>query len=151
VDTLDTIEELNFDIRQRWQTKRGYPGFQHIVDWMVLDVSAAYFPNAARDNFNQPFAFVEYNYLWNMGDRTAFESTGWIHPSPGRPRDFPVGGCFNRPDRTNFYLGYRQIEPIQSRAVTGSVTYVFSPKYAATASSTYDFGTGQSLSNSLLF
>jgi hypothetical protein len=151
VDTLDTIEEVDFDIRQRWQTKRGYPGFQHIVDWMVLDVSATYFPNAARDNFNQPFAFVEYNYLWNLGDRTAFESTGWIDPIPGGPREFTVGGYFNRPDRTNFYLGYRQIEPLQSRAVTGSVTYVFSPKYAATASSTYDFGTGQSLSNSLLF
>jgi hypothetical protein len=151
VDTLDTVEEINFDVRQRWQTKRGYPGFQHIVDWMVLDVSATYFPNAPRDNFGQPFAFLEYNYLWNIGDRTALESTGWVDPINGGPRVFTVGGYFNRPDRTSFYLGYREIEPLQSRAVTGSVTYVFSPKYAATASSTYDFGTGQSLSNSLLF
>jgi hypothetical protein len=35
--------------------------------------------------------------------------------------------------------------------VTGSVTYVFSPKYAFSASSTYDFGTSQALSNSLVF
>jgi hypothetical protein len=151
VDTLDTVEELTFDVRQRWQTKRGYPGFQHIVDWMVLDVSVAYFPNAPRDNFGQPFAFIEYNYLWNIGDRTALETTGWVDPLTGGSRVFTVGGYFNRPDRTNFYLGYREIEPVQSRAVTGAVTYVFSPKYAATASSTYDFGTGQSLSNSLLF
>jgi hypothetical protein len=39
---------------------------------------------------------------------------------------------------------------VQSKAVTGAVTYIFSPKYAMTASSTYDFGTNQSLSNSLV-
>ena len=56
----------------------------------------------------------------------------------------------NRPDRTNFYLGYRQLDPLRSKAVTGSATYVFSPKYAMTAASTYDFGTSQALSNSLV-
>src|SRR5262249_34200106 len=55
------------------------------------------------------------------------------------------------PDRTNFYLGYRQIEPVQSRAVSGSATYVFSPKYAMTATAVYDFGTNQAITNSLLF
>jgi len=32
------------DIRGRFQTKRGYPGQQHIVDWMTLDVSGSFFP-----------------------------------------------------------------------------------------------------------
>ena len=31
-----------------------------------------------------------------------------------------------------------------------AVTYVFSPKYAMTASTTYDFGTSTALSNSLI-
>ena len=31
------------------------------------------------------------------------------------------------------------------------MTYVFSPKYAMTASSTYDFGNSQALSNSVVF
>ena len=44
IDTLDQINELQFDVRQRWQTKRGFPGDQHIVDWMTLDVSGAFFP-----------------------------------------------------------------------------------------------------------
>jgi ABC-type enterochelin transport system permease subunit len=47
-------------------------------------------------------------------------------------------------------LGYRQIDPLESKAVTGAITYVFSPKYSMTASSTYDFGTSQALSNSLV-
>jgi hypothetical protein len=151
IDTLSTVEELQMDIRQRWQTKRGFPGYQHIVDWMTLDTSATFFPAGNRDNFGHNWAFLEYNYLWNIGDRTAFNSTGWTDPFPGGVRVWTVGGYFNRPDRTNFYLGYRMIDPLHVRAVTGSVTYVFSPKYAATASSTYDFGTSEAVSNSVMF
>jgi hypothetical protein len=150
IDTRGTIEVLQFDIRQRLQTKRGYPGAEHIVDWMVLDLSASYFPAAERDNFGSSFAFLQYDYMWNVGDRTTLVSTGWIDPETDGPRVFTVGMYFNRPDRTNIYVGYREIEPVQSRAMTASVTYVFSPKYALTASATYDFGTNQSLSNSLV-
>src|SRR5207302_2698262 len=52
---------------------------------------------------------------------------------------------------TTFSLGYRHIYPLDSDAVSAAVTYIFSPKYAMTASTVYDFGTGQALANSLLF
>jgi lipopolysaccharide export system protein LptA len=149
-ETLDSIEELQFDIRQRLQTKRGYPGAEHIIDWMTLDMSATYFPHPSRDNFDTSWAFLQYDYLWNIGDRTAFASSGWVDPISNGAREFTLGLFLNRPDRTNFYIGYRQLDPLQSRAVTGAVTYVFSPKYSVTGSSTCDFGTGQSLSNSLV-
>jgi hypothetical protein len=152
IDTLDDIEVLEFDIRQRWQTKRGYPGMQHIVDWMTLDLSGSFFPRADRDNFGSNFAFLQYDWLWNIGDRTALASSGWIDPIDDGPRVFTIGAFLNRPDRTSFYLGYRQIYPVQSQAVTAAVTYIFSPKYATTFSTTYDFGTNQThaLSNSLV-
>src|SRR5262249_48623112 len=78
--------------------------------------------------------------------------SGWFDPVENGARVWNVGAFLNRPDRTNFFLGYRQIDPIGSKAVTGAVTYIFSPKYAMTAASTYDFGLNQagSLSNSLL-
>jgi hypothetical protein len=166
IDTLNAVEVLQMDVRQRLQTKRGYPGVEHIVDWMTLDLSATYFPAPQTYNFGSHWAFLEYNYVWNLGDRVAIESTGWVDPfsvaatstpapngTPSGPaaRVFTVGAFFNRPDRTSFYLGFRQIEPVGSQAITGSVTYVFSPKYAMTASSTYDFGTNQALTSSLVF
>jgi hypothetical protein len=151
IDTLSTMEQLQLALSQRWQTKRGFPGYQHIVDWMILDLSASYFPAPNRDNFGHNWSFLQYNYLWNLGDRTAVTSTGWTDPFPGGVRVWTMGGYFNRPDRTNFYLGFRYIDPLNVRAVTGAVTYIFSPKYAATASSTYDFGTGEAFSNSLMF
>jgi len=161
IDTVDTIEAVQMELRQRWQTKRGFPGAQHIIDWMTLDTSFTYFPNSTRDNFGKPFAFVEYRYLWNIGDRTAIESSGWFDPMTNIPSSsgvtgsgpavFSVGIFFNRPDRTNYYLGFRQIEPLQSRALTASVTYQFSPKYAMTFTTSYDFGTSEAMNNSFMF
>ncbi len=149
-DTLDRIEVVQLDLRQRWQTKRGFPGNQHIVDWMTLDLSASLFPRKDRDNFGETAAFLEYDWEWNVGDRTALYSTGWVDPVAGGPRVFTVGAALNRTDRTSFSVGYRQIDPVGSQAVSAAVTYVFSPKYAITGSTLYDFGTNQSLANSLM-
>lgn len=151
IDTLNYIDEVRFQINQRLQTKRGFPGNQHIVDWMVLDLYASYFPQPVRDNYGHYWAFLQYNYLWNIGDRTALTSTGWTDPFPGGVRVWTLGGYFNRPDRTNFYLGFRYIDPLMVRAATASITYVFSPKYAGTLSTTYDFGTHLAFANSLMF
>jgi hypothetical protein len=132
------------------QTKRGYPEQQHIIDWMTLDLSGSFFPHSQRDNFGSNFAFLEYDWVWNIGDRTALVSNGWYDPEKNGPHVFSVGAYLNRPDRTSFFLGYTQINLINSQAVTASVTYVFSPKYAITAATTYDFGTSQALANSLV-
>jgi len=155
-DTLAAIDVLQLDVFQRWQTKRGYPGMEHIVDWMTLDLSASVFPQANRDNFGNSVAFLQYDWLWNVGDRTALTSTAWVDPYNGGARYFTFGLFLNRSDRTNFYIGYRQIQdnqltdPVSSKAVIGSVTYVFSPKYAMTATTTYDFSSSVALANSLV-
>jgi hypothetical protein len=148
VDTLNSIEVFQADIFQRWQTKRGYPGQQHIVDFVTLDMSASFFPRADHDNFGSNFGLLQYDLTWNIGDRTALVSTGFADPQGSRV--FTIGGYLNRPDRTNLFLGYRQIDLVGSQAVTGAVSYIFSPKYAMTAATVYDFGTQQALSNSLI-
>lgn len=150
-DTLDDVNVLQLEARQRLQTKRGFPGSQHIVDWMTLDTSVSLYPQANRDNFGKSFAFAEYNYQWNIGDRTSFQSTGWFDPNDGGPRVLTLGMYFDRPDRTSFYLGYRQIDPLNSRAITGSMSYVFSPKYSMRFIVSYDLGQSASLGNSVLF
>jgi hypothetical protein len=142
VDTRDNIEVAQFDILQRWQTKRGLPGNEHVIDWMTLDLSASVFPQRDRDNFGNYLAFLEYDWAWNIGDRTSLVSTGWADPISGGPHVFTIGGNLNRPDKTNFYLGYRQIDPLQSKAIIASASFAFSPKYAVTASIVDDFGVG---------
>ncbi len=148
VDTLDNLNVLQVDMRHRFQTKRGYPGLEHTVDLVSLAASASYFPEASRDNFGNPFAFLEYEGIWNLGDRTSMISSGWFEPYEGGSRFYTIGAMLNRPDRTSFYLGYRQTDPLNSRAVTASVGYQLSKRYFLQAGTSYDFGISQALSNS---
>jgi hypothetical protein len=140
IDTRDSMEEVQLDLRQRWQTKRGFPGQEHIVDWMTLDVGATFFPQPNRDNFGEVVNFIEYDWTWNVGDRTSLFSSGWFDPHEGGARVFNIGAQFNRPDRSSLLLNYRQIDPLDSKAVVAAVTVPFSAKYSLTASTSYDFG-----------
>jgi hypothetical protein len=149
VDTMDDIDVLQLDLRQRLQTKRGYPGEEHEVDLVSLDTSISYFPQASRDDFGHSWAFAEWDFLWNVGDRVAVNSTGWIEPYNGGSRYWTCGVYFNRPDQTNLYIGYRQTDPLNSRAVTAAIAYQLSKRYFLTGSASYDFGIGQAMSNSL--
>jgi hypothetical protein len=148
-ETLDDVNVLQMDVRQRLQTKRGYPGMEHTVDFLTLDVSASYFPDAGRDNFGHPFSFLEYGTVWNVGDRTAVVSNGWFEPYQGGSRYWNAGVSLNRTDRTNLYLGYRQTDPLNSKAVSLALGYQLSHRYYVNLGASYDFGLSQALSNSL--
>ncbi len=148
VDTLDNVNVLQGDLRQRFQTKRGYPGMEHTVDFLTLDVSASYFPDARRDNFGHPFAFLEYGTIWNLGDRTSFISNGWFEPYEGGSRYWNAGVSLSRTDRTSVYLGYRQTDPLNSKAVQLALGYQLSTRYNVSLGVNYDFGIQQALTNS---
>ncbi len=150
-DTLDDIQVLQMDWRQRLQTKRGYPGLEHTVDWFTLDLSASLFPAKNRDGFGDEFGFLEYAAGWNVGDRTSLFSNGWFDPFDFGARYWELGTQFSRDDRTQFTVIYKQVDPIQSRLVSASATYIFSPKYGVTFGGAYDFGYQDSLSNFLQF
>ncbi len=77
-DIQGTMETAQFALRQRLQTKRGPEGKRRIVDWMTLDFTSTYFPDAQRDNFSKPWGLTQYNYEWFVGDRTSIVSTGWF-------------------------------------------------------------------------
>ena len=148
VDTLDDIHVLQGDVRQRFQTKRGYPGLEHTVDFFTLDLSGSYFPNPARDNYGKTVSFLEYNAVWHPGDRVSVLSAGWFDPFDVGARYWNAGVSLDRPDRTSFYLGYRQTDPLNSKAVTAVVGYQLSQRYYTNVGANYDFGIQRALSNS---
>ncbi len=150
-DTLDKIQVFQLDLRQRWQTKRGFPSMQHTVDVLTLDLSTSLFPEATRDNFGSAVGFVEYDLIWNAGDRTSVVSSGWFDPFALGAKYLNVGLNLNRPDGTLFHIGYRHADPIDSRLLLAGASYVFSPKYSMSAATGYDFGTNRGLYNSISF
>jgi hypothetical protein len=150
-EILNDMQVLQGGIRQRWQTKRGPEGNDHTVDYMALDLSASFFPDRVRDNFGHSFGQFEYNFVWNIGDRTAFNSAGWFDPYSYGTRYFNLGMFFNRPDGSNLYVGYRHTDPIGSRVFLAVLGYQFSRKYSISVGNAFDFSNNFAQSTSVAF
>lgn len=156
-DIQDTIQTARFEMHQRWQTKRGPEGRRRVSDWINLDVSTTYFPNARRDNFGTPWGQTMYNLEVFLGERTNFVSTGWFENFDivGRPllqsanspyssgiNVINAGFQINRPPRGSMYFGYYIINSgvINTSALNASYALWLSPKWYGTVGMSYDFG-----------
>ncbi len=140
-EIADDLMLLKMGLRQRWQTKRGPPGRERIIDWIVLELEGSYFPKADRDNFGQELGLLNYDFRWHLGDRLTFLSDGFADLFGDGLRTFTVGGVVTRPERGQLYLGFRTIEgPISSNIFTGSVSYRMSEKWIMTGGTSVDFG-----------
>ncbi|MDB4777879.1 LPS assembly protein LptD, partial [bacterium] len=138
--------------RQRWQTKRGLPGNEKIIDWVTFDTQAVYFPKSNRDNFGEAWGMLEYDFAWHIGDRLSVVSDGYFDFFGQGLRTASVGGIITRPEVGNLYLGYRMIEgPISSNIVTASMEYRMSDKWGVTGSTAFDFGQAGRLGQALNF
>lgn len=156
-EIADDLVALRMGMRHRWQTKRGGPGRQHLVDWLTVDMNATYFPDMDRDNFGNAIGFdqevglVDYDVRWHLGDRFTVLSSGGADFFGDGLRMVSGGVLLNRPSRGNGYLGVTSINgPIESNVLLGSYSYRLSPKWISTAGASYDFsdtgGIGQTFS-----
>jgi len=139
-EIADDLMTLRTGMRHRWQTKRGAPGRQHIVDWLTIDSNLTWFPNADRDNFGQDFGLFDYDVRWHLGDRFTIISDGVADFFGEGLRMVSGGVLLNRPTRGNAYVGVRSITgPIDSNVLLSSYSYRLSPKWIATAGAAVDF------------
>jgi hypothetical protein len=141
-----------FSINQRWQTKRGLPGNERIIDWVTLDVSATYFPDANRDNFGTDVGLLDYEFRWHVGDRVSILSDGFFDFFGQGLRTGSVGVLLSRPEVGNLYVGFRSIEgPISSNVWTSSYNYRMSEKWILTAGSSVDLSSTGNIGQRLVF
>ena len=138
-EIADDLLALRMGMRHRWQTKRGAPGRQHVVDWLTIDTNATWFPDPNRDNFGQDFGLVNYDLRWHLGDRFTVVSDGAADFFGDGLKMVSAGVLLNRPTRGNGYLGFRSINgPIESNVVSTSYSYRLSPKWISTAGAVFD-------------
>jgi hypothetical protein len=139
-EIADDLVAFRTGMRHRWQTKRGAPGRQHIVDWLTLDANVSWFPEANRDNFGQELGLLDYDLRWHVGDRFTIVSDGAADFFGSGLRTVSAGVLLNRPTRGNAYVGVRTISgPVESNVLTGSYSYRLSEKWISTASASIDF------------
>ncbi len=151
-EIADDLMIAKLGVRQRWQTKRGLPGHERVVDWIVFDVEGSVFPKPSRDNFGANVGLLNYEFLWHVGDRLTFLSDGYADTFSQGLRTFSVGGIISRPEQGNLYLGFRSLEgPISANILTGSLSYRMSEKWIATAGAMVDLGPTGNIGQSLSF
>ena len=140
-EIFDDLSLVKVGVRQRWQTKRGAPGRQRIVDVVNLDAQAAFFPDANRDNFGTGVGSVNYDFRWYVGDRLSIVSDGFFDLFSDGLRTVNIGVRSNRPEVGDLFLGFRSIEgPISSNVLTALGTYRLSDKWGLKAGGQIDFG-----------
>jgi hypothetical protein len=149
-ESVDDLQVLRMDVRQRLQTKRGLPGQRHVIDWMTLDTAVAWFPAADDHNFGEEFGLYTYDYSWHIGDRTSFLSSGWFETYSHAPKMWSAGIFLERPPRGSFYVGYSELDPIDSRVAQLAYNYWMSPKWISSFSTSHDFGETENLGQSLV-
>ena len=138
-EIADDLVVLRTGVRQRWQTKRGHPGQQHIIDWITLDAHASLFPKPNRDNFGENVGLLDYDFRWHLGDRLTLLSDGFLDFFDDGLYKYTVGMQLTRPARGSFYIGYRALDGrFTSNVLSVATTYRMSHKWIATIGSSVD-------------
>jgi hypothetical protein len=149
-EIADDLAVVRLAVRQRWQTKRGAPGQEHLVDWIVFDVEGSFFPESSRDDFGQTLGLVNYDFRWQVGDRVALLSDGSLDLFDGGLQTVSVGGLLGRPEHGSLYLGVRSIEgPFSSNILSGAVNYRMSEKWILNATASIALGSTGNVAESL--
>ncbi len=138
-EIAEDLQLLKLGMRNRWQTKRGLPGQERIIDYIVLDIEANLFPDAARDNFGESLGMLDYDFQWHVGDRFSILSDGYADFFSDGLKQATIGGRLNRPEVGTLYLGYRRTDgPFQSNLILSQLGYRMSEKWMITGGTSID-------------
>ena len=149
-EIADDLAIIKVGARQRWQTRRGAPGRQRVVDWITLDSQISFFPNADRDNFGSGAGLFDYDFRWHLGDRVTVLSDGFVDFFDQGLRTVSVGAYSERPEVGSIFLGFRSIEgPISSNIISASAVYRLSDQWGVKAGTQIDFGETGTIGNRL--
>jgi hypothetical protein len=137
----DDLTQARLGIHNRWQTKRGVPGRERIVDLLRFDVDTILFPEADRDNFGETLGPTTYDFRYHLGDRVTLMSDGYADFFEDGLRSVSAGVRTSRPGLGDVYVGLMSLEgPISATVLRSSYDYRLNEKWILTAASTYDFG-----------
>lgn len=151
-EVVDDQLQWRFGIDQRWQTKRGLPGRERIVDLVEFDVDAILFLNPDRDNFGEQVGAINYDFRYHVGDRLTLLSDGYFDTFTDGLKAYSLGAQISRVGRGELYVGAMQLQgPIDSTILTATVNYRLNEKWIVTGGTTFDFGQVGNVGQTLAF
>jgi lipopolysaccharide export system protein LptA len=164
VDGISDIMAANFNIRQRFQTKRGAPGRERSVDFLTLNTGIVLFANepdeienlSSGPNFATADAFrgvffgsmpeasiprstAYADLIWRVTDTTAILSDVAFNAEQGTLATAATGVAVSREPRTRYYAGVRYIGETNSTIGTFTFDYAISERYSLALNQTFSF------------
>ena len=138
MEIADNMTLCRFGTTHRFQTKRGPVGKRRIIDWITVSAHFNYYPES-KDNFDKSVGLIDYDFLWNVGDRFALFSSGINDVFEYGQNAMRIGGTWQRPDRGSLTINVDQLYGVFRQTVLMLNTqYYFNEKYAITYSTSYD-------------
>lgn len=140
-EIAEDLMQARVGFHNRWQTKRGLPGRERIVDLALLDVDLFIYPDGDRDNFGEVAGPLTYDFKYHAGDRVTVLSDGYFDFFTQGLKTFSAGLLTSRPGVGDFYAGILSMEgPISSTVLQGAVDYRLNEKWIMSAGTTFDLG-----------
>ncbi|TWU08219.1 LPS-assembly protein LptD [Stieleria varia] len=137
----DDLQQFRVGLNQRFQTKRGLPGRERIVDFLQLDMQTTFFANENDVNFGESIGPTTYDARYHIGDRFSLLSDGYFEWFDNGLRSVSAGIRSSRPGIGDWYVGLMSLEgPISSTVARSSVDYRMNEKWIFSGGTTYDFG-----------
>ncbi|MDO4584142.1 MAG: hypothetical protein Q4D62_08575 [Planctomycetia bacterium] len=149
-ELADDLMLIRFGMHHRWQTKRGMPGQERIIDWATFDMNFNLYPNPDRDNFGAVVGLLDYDFRWHPGDRLTIFSTGSFDFFSDGLRMIDVGGILDRPGKGSLFASIHYLTgPVENVVMRLGYNYWMSPKWASTFVSTFDISGKGNIGESL--
>ncbi len=137
----DDMTQARFGLNQRWQTKRGLPGQERIVDLISFDTDFIFYPQAERDNFGEDIGAINYDFRYHIGDRLTLLSDGYFDVFSQGLKTVSAGAQISRPGRGDAYIGMLSLEgPISANILNGYGNYRLNEKWIVSGGAAFDFG-----------
>ncbi len=138
---VDDMEQLRLSMNHRFQTKRGLPGRERIVDLFRFDMQTILMPQASRDNFGETVGPTMFDAQYNLGDRVTLLGDGYIDFFDEGLRSISGGIRTSRPGLGDLYVGLLSLEgPISSSVLQAKLDHRLNEKWIVSAGNIYDFG-----------
>lgn len=149
-EVVDDMSQLRLGINNRWQTKRGVPGRERIVDLVSLDADFIYFPRAERDNFGEDTGAFRYDFRYHVGDRITLLSDGYFDVFSQGLKTVSAGARMSRPGRGDLYIGMLSLEgPVSANVLNGYLNYRLNEKWILSSGAAFDFGSTGNIGQNL--
>lgn len=138
-ELADDLALVRFGMHHRWQTKRGMPGKERIIDWITFDTNFNIYPDPDRDNFGSAIGLLDYDLRWYPGDRLMIYSSGMFDFFSDGIRMVDIGAVMDRPGKGSIFTSLHYLTGcVENVVMRVGFNYRMSEKWTSTFVSTFD-------------